>query len=876
MPKEMPKTYQPQQFEAEMYAHWENSGYFKANRVPGKKPYTIMMPPPNITGQLHMGHAMYTVQDVLTRYHRMKGDPTLWLPGTDHAAIATEARIVAQMAKEGVTKEDIGREGFLERAWAWKEEYGGRIVTQLRRLGASCDWSRERFTMDEGLSRAVKEVFVRLYDKGLIYRGERIINWCPECKTTLSDIEVEYEEQHSQLWHIRYPGDDGGDGVIVATTRPETMLGDTGVAVNPDDERYAAMRGKRVILPILNRVIPVVFDEYVDKEFGTGAVKMTPAHDPNDFEVAQRHGLETIRVMRDDGSMNENAGPYAGMKALECRKRVVEALQGLGLLVKIEPYTHNVGACYRCHHTVEPLVSKQWFVKMKPLAEPAIEVVKTGATKFVPQRFERVYLSWMENIRDWCISRQLWWGHRIPAYYCDACGEMTVARETPGKCPKCGQPMRQDEDALDTWFSSALWPFSTLGWPDQTEDLAYFYPTSTLVTAYDIIFFWVARMIFSGVEQMGETPFDTVLIHGLVRDTQGRKMSKSLDNGVDPQEIIEQYGADALRFSLVFGVAPGNDLNFGTDKVEAARNFANKVYNASRFVLMNLDGAEPVDGKPLELADKWILSRLNLCARDMTEKLDEFDLGLAAQRIYDFAWSEFCDWYIEWAKPRLLDGEAAQKKTAQAVLLHCLKGLLKLLHPFMPFLTESIWQMLPGAEGTIMLADWPVADAAFAFSAEATAAEGVIEAIRAVRTIRAEMKVEPGKRVRLLMMPTTEAWRQALKSSETAFQRLCGASAVEIVAATEPSGEKTVAVMCPAAEIHIPLGDLVDFQKELARLEKEKQGVLNEITRAEGMLTNEAYLAKAPAALVRQTKDKLETSKVTLASIEKRIAEMGR
>jgi len=870
--QEMPKAYQPQRFEAEMYKHWEESGCFTAKRVPGRKPFTIMMPPPNVTGQLHIGHALVsTMQDILIRYHRMKGDPTLWLPGTDHAAISTEARIVAAIAKEGLTKQDVGREKFLERAWAWKEKYGGTIVEQLRRIGTSCDWTRERFTMDEGMSRAVTEVFARLYEKGLIYRGERIINWCPNCRTTLSDIEVVFEEQRANLWHIRYPGEDGSEGVIIATTRPETMLGDSGVAVHPEDGRYSRLAGKNVMLPILNRPIPVVFDEYVDRAFGTGAVKMTPAHDPNDFEVAQRHNLPLIRVMRDDGAMNELAGPYAGMRALECRKLVVEELTKLGLLVKVEPHTHNVGTCYRCGKTVEPLTSLQWFVRMEPLAKPAVAVVKERKTRFVPPRFEKNYLNWMENIRDWCISRQLWWGHRIPAYYCDACGEMVVARAAVETCPKCGRPMRQDEDVLDTWFSSALFPFSTLGWPEETEDLKYFYPTSVLVTAYDIIFFWVARMIFSGVEQMGQTPFHTVLIHGLVRDALGRKMSKSLDNGIDPLDIIEQYGADALRFALVFGLAPGNDINFSLDKVEAARNFANKVYNASRFVLMNLDEAEPLKGKPLELADKWILTRLNACVRDITVNIEACDPSLAAQRVYEFAWSEFCDWYIEWAKPRLMDGVPEQKKTAQAVLLYGLKGLLRLLHPIMPFLTESVWLKLPGTEGTIMLADWPVADPAYEFPAEAAACGGVIEAIRAVRGVRAEMKVEPSRRVRLMLRPAGEAWAEALASSESALLRLCGGSAMEILKADENVREKTVSAVCPAAEILIPLGDLVDFEKETARLEKEKASVAMEISRAESMLSNEGYLAKAPAQLIRQTREKLESNRQMLVSIEKRL-----
>ena len=653
----MPKTYDPTTVETRLYEKWESEGLFKpADHKPeGAKPFCIVMPPPNITGQLHMGHAMdNTMPDILVRYHRMLGDDTLWLPGTDHASIATEVKIIQALAKEGLTKQDLGREGFLKRAWEWKAEYGGRIERQLRRLGSSCDWSRERFTMDEGCSKAVQEVFVRLYEEGLIYRGNRIINWCPECRTALSDAEVEFEEQDSHLWYIRYPAEDGGEGVIVATTRPETMLGDTGVAVNPEDERYQHLIGKNVVLPIRNRPIPVVADEYVEKEFGTGAVKMTPAHDPNDFEVAQRHNLAVERVMNDDGTMNELCGKYAGMPAMECRKAIVEDLKALGLLVKIEPYTHNVGTCYRCHHTVEPLVSTQWFVRMKPLAEPAIEAVRSGKTKFVPERFDKTYFNWMENIRDWCISRQLWWGHRIPAYYCTnkACGHMVVAKEAPDVCPHCGAPMVQDEDVLDTWFSSALWPFSTLGWPEKTEDLERFYPNTLLVTGYDIIFFWVARMIFSGCKQMGETPFAHVLIHGLVRDAQGRKMSKSLNNGIDPIQVIDQYGADALRFALIQGVAPGNDVRFSDEKVLSARNFANKVWNASRFALMNLEGPAD-DSLPKNIADKWILTRLNDAIRVVSEHLNDFDLAMAAQKLYDFIWSELCDWSLELAKAPL-------------------------------------------------------------------------------------------------------------------------------------------------------------------------------------------------------------------------------
>ena len=898
MKQELPKQYQPQQFESEMYRDWEEKGYFKAHRDANKKPFTIVMPPPNITGQLHMGHAMDgTMQDVLTRYHRMKGEAALWLPGTDHASIATEVKIIDAMAKEGLTKDMLGREKFLERAWAWKAEYGGRIVRQFRRLGASCDWSRERFTMDEGCSRAVKEVFVRLYEKGLIYRGNRLVNWCPCCNTPISDAEVEYAEKEGSFWHLLYPVKETGEMLELATTRPETMLGDTAVAINPNDPRYAHLHGCHVLLPLTDREIPIVCDEHADMEKGTGVVKITPAHDPNDYDVGQRHKLPIVRVFTYDGHMtgaadkaaadelfasgratvNEpevlDCGKYAGMTTAEARKAIVADLKALGLLKAIEPLKHEVGTCYRCHTTVEPMVSKQWFVKMQPLADPAIKAVKDGETQFVPERFTKNYMNWMENIRDWCISRQLWWGHRIPAYYCDACGEMTVSREAPEKCPKCGAPMRQDEDVLDTWFSSALWPFSTLGWPDETEDLKYFYPTDVLVTGWDIIFFWVARMIFSGIEQMGKPPFHTVLIHGLVRDAQGRKMSKSLGNGIDPQEVIDKYGADALRFALMFGVAPGNDMNFSDEKVESARNFANKVYNASRFVLMNMDEAVPLEGRALELSDKWILTRLNACIRDMTQNLDSYDLGLAAQRIYDFAWSEFCDWYIEWAKPRLTGDEPEAKKTAQAVLLHTLKGLLRLLHPYMPFLTESIWQQLPGVEGTIMLADWPVADEAFDFPREAALCEGVIEAIRAVRALRSEMKVDIGRRLHLLLIPSDESWKAPLLDNEGAFKRLCGASAVSLFAEAADPG-KTVSAVCPAAEIRIPLGDLVDMDKEIARLNKEKANVENEIRRAEGMLNNPGYLAKAPAALIESTREKLENAKGMLRKIEERIKEM--
>ncbi len=779
---DMETRFNPQAIEAELYKAWEESGAFVAHREEGKKPFTIVMPPPNITGQLHMGHAMDCIlQDAPIRYHRMKGDPTLWLPGTDHAAIATEVKIVEAMRKEGLTKQGIGREAFLERAWNWKKEYGGRIVHQQRKMGVSCDWSRERFTMDEGCSKAVREVFVRLFEKGLIYRGQRMINWCPACRSALSDAEVVYKEQASHLWHIRYPGADGSEGVVVATTRPETMLGDTGVAVNPADERYTELVGKKVILPIMNKEIPVVADEYVEMDFGTGAVKMTPAHDPNDFEVAQRHNLEIITVTNDDGTMNENAGRFAGMDPMECRKAVVEELEKLGLLVKIEDYSHNVGFCYRHENTpVEPRLSEQWFVKMKPLAEPAIAAVKEGKTKFVPDRFSKIYYNWMENIRDWCISRQLWWGHRIPAWYCEECGEMTVSREDPACCPKCGGKLHQDEDVLDTWFSSALWPFSTLGWPEETEDLKYFYPTSMLVTGYDIIFFWVARMIFSGIEHMGETPFETVLIHGLVRDEQGRKMSKSLGNGVDPLEVVEEYGADALRFSLVMGVSPGNDTRYSTEKVEAARNFANKVWNASRFVLMNVNERKEFEVSKLETADKWILSRLQEAIRDVSDHMEDGDFGLAATKIYDFAWSEFCDWYIELSKSRLLGEDGESKETVKAVLLFVLENLLKLLHPFMPFLTEQVYKYLPETEGFLMLQKWPETNAELIFSEDEQRMQGIMEIIRTIRNLRSEMNVAPSKRTRLMLLPA-EGWSETLRGGDGYFRRLAGASETELL-----------------------------------------------------------------------------------------------
>ena len=872
---DMPKTYDPQSVESRLYEKWESEGLFMPaeHKPEGSKPFCIVMPPPNITGQLHMGHAMdNTMPDILVRYHRMLGDDTLWLPGTDHASIATEVKIILAMAKEGLTKQDLGREGFLKRAWEWKAEYGGRIERQLRRLGSSCDWSRERFTMDKGCSDAVLEVFVKLYNEGLIYRGNRIINWCPQCKTALSDAEVEFEEQASNLWYIRYPAEDGGEGVIVATTRPETMLGDTGVAVNPEDERYAHLVGKNVMLPIRNRPIPVVGDEYVEKEFGTGAVKMTPAHDPNDFEVAMRHNLAVERVMNDDGTMNEVCGKYAGMTAMECRKAIVEDLKELGLLVKIEPYTHNGGTCYRCHHTVEPLVSTQWFVRMKPLAEPAIEAVRSGKTQFVPERFDKTYFNWMENIRDWCISRQLWWGHRIPAYYCTnkQCNHMVVAKKAPEKCPECGAPMVQDEDVLDTWFSSALWPFSTLGWPEKTEDLKRFYPNTLLVTGYDIIFFWVARMIFSGCKHMGETPFKYVLIHGLVRDAQGRKMSKSLGNGIDPIEMIDKYGADALRFSLIQSVAPGNDVRFSDEKVTAARNCANKVWNASRFALMNLDGPAD-DTLPKGIADKWILTRLNDAIETVTMHLEQFDLAMAAQKLYDFIWSELCDWYLELAKAPLYGDDENAASATRATLKYVLVSTLKLLHPFMPFLTEEIYSYLPFTSGSIMVSSWPKVGENF--PQEAAAMQHIMDVVSAVRNLRAGMNVPPSRKAHIFIVPAEGIDGSIFTENESFFQRLASAEGVQVVA-REELPRNVVSAVCPCGEAFLPTGELVDVEKEIARLNKEIANLDNEIKRAEGKLNNPGFVGKAPANVVQAERDKLTTNKTMLEALHKRLEDM--
>ena len=865
--KELAKTYEPQEVEDRIYRFWEEGGYFHAEAHPDKKPYTIVMPPPNITGQLHMGHALdETLQDILIRWRRMQGYEALWVPGTDHASIATEAKIVEAMAKEGLTKEDLGRDGFLERAWAWKETYAGRIEQQLKKLGSSCDWERERFTLDEGCSKAVREVFVRLYEKGLIYRGERIINWCPHCKTSISDAEVEFEEKDAFFYHLRYPIEGTGEYLELATTRPETMLGDTAVAVHPDDERYKALVGKNVILPLVNKAIPVVADTYVEMDFGTGVVKITPAHDPNDFEVGLRHGLPVITVTTEDGHMNELAGKYAGMTLMDCRKAVVKDLEDGGYLVKTEPLKHNVGSCYRCRTVIEPRVSQQWFVKMKPLAEPAIEAVRSGRTKFVPERFDKVYYNWMENIRDWCISRQLWWGHRIPAWYCPDCGEIVVSREDPAACPKCGcTALKQDEDTLDTWFSSALWPFSTLGWPDKTPELAYFYPTSTLVTGYDIIFFWVARMIFSGVEHMGEAPFDTVLIHGLIRDAQGRKMSKSLGNGVDPLEVIAQYGADALRFMLATGNSPGNDMRFTTEKVESSRNFANKLWNAARFILMNLGDGDIEPGLPdtLTLEDKWILSKFNSLARAVTDNLEKFELGLAVQKLYDFIWDQFCDWYIELCKARLQGEKAAD---ARRVLVFVMTRTLSLLHPFMPFVTEEIWQSLPHEGEALIRAPWPVYDEALAFPAEEKEMERVMDAIRAIRNRRAEMNVPPSRKAEVYV---ETAFADTFHTGAPFIQRLASASAVRVGESFEVPG--AVKIVTADATIQIPMDELVDRAAELARLSKERESVQKQLDGAQARLNNPAFTSKAPEAVVATARENAERLAEKLALLDQTI-----
>ena len=874
MAKELDKQYSPQNVEDRTYKFWCDHKYFHAEVNPDKKPYTIVIPPPNITGQLHMGHALdETLQDILIRWRRMEGYETLWLPGTDHASIATEAKIVEAMRKEGITKEEIGREKFLERAWEWKAQYGGRIVEQLQKLGSSCDWDRERFTLDEGCSKAVREVFCKLYDKGLIYRGERIINWCPHCLTSISDAEVEYEDQAGHFWHLRYPFKDGTGYLELATTRPETLLGDTAVAVNPNDERYKDVVGKTLILPIVHREIPVIADDYVDIEFGTGVVKVTPAHDPNDFEVGLRHNLEVINVLTPDAKIVDDYPKYAGMDRYEARKAVVEDLEAEGALVEIEDYSHNVGTCYRCGTTVEPRVSKQWFVKMEPLAKPAVEVVRNGEVKFVPERFDKTYFHWMENIKDWCISRQLWWGHRIPAYYCDDCGEVMVSAQEVHTCSKCGSNhVHQDPDTLDTWFSSALWPFSTLGYPDDTKELEYFYPTDTLVTGYDIIFFWVARMIFSGVEHMGQVPFHTVLIHGLVRDAQGRKMSKSLGNGIDPLLVIDQYGADALRFTLATGNAPGNDMRFSDEKVKASRNFANKLWNAARFVLMYLGNDYSYPGLPKDLAieDKWILSKVNTLAKEVTDNLERFELGIAVAKLYDFIWDVFCDWYIEIAKIRLQSGEGAD--TAKAVLVYVLTDILKLLHPFMPFITEEIYQAIPHDTESIMISKWPEYDPTLSFVDEEAQMEKIMDAIRAIRNRRAEMNIPPSKKSKVYV---ETAFADVFAVGSEFIKRLAYASDVEIADAFGDLGN-TVTIVTNDAKIYIPLGDLVDFEAEAKRLQKELAAAEEKLAFINKKLDNPGFVNKAPEKVVQQNRD--EAAKLTekIANLRSSLENLGK
>ena len=878
--KELEKNYNPSEIEDKLYQKWLDNHYFHAKVNQDKKPFTIVMPPPNITGQLHMGHALdNTMQDILIRYKRMQGYEALWQPGTDHASIATEVKIIDKLKSEGISKEDLGREKFLERAWDWKEEYGGRIVSQLKKMGSSADWERERFTMDEGCSDAVQEVFIRLYEKGYIYKGSRIINWCPVCQTSISDAEVEHEEQNGFFWHINYPivGEDGF--VEIATTRPETLLGDTAVAVNPEDERYTHLVGKMLELPLTGRQIPVVADAYVDKEFGTGCVKITPAHDPNDFEVGKRHNLPELCILNDDATINENGGKYAGMDRYAARKQIVKDLEELGLLVKVVPHSHNVGTHDRCHTTVEPMVKPQWFVKMDELAKPAIEAVKSGQLKFVPERFDKIYLNWLENIRDWCISRQLWWGHRIPAYYCQECGEVVVAREEPHVCPKCGGThFKQDEDTLDTWFSSALWPFSTLGWPKNTEELSYFYPTDVLVTGYDIIFFWVIRMVFSGLEYTGRLPFHTVLIHGLVRDSQGRKMSKSLGNGIDPLEVIDKYGADALRMTLITGNAPGNDMRFYWERVEASRNFANKVWNASRFIMMNLDKAEvkEMDLSALTMADKWILSKANTVAKEVTDNLDKYELGIALQKIYDFIWEEFCDWYIEMVKPRLYNDEDTTKAAALWTLKTVLVQSLKLLHPYMPFLTEEIFCNLQEEEPSIMISSWPVYKKEWAFEEEEYAIETIKEAVRGIRNVRTSMNVAPSRKAKVYVVSEDAAIRHIFEHSKVFFATLGSASEVAVQADKSGIADDAVSAVIPGAFIYIPFADLVDIAKEIERLTKEEERLTKELARVNGMLSNERFISKAPEAKIAEEKEKLAKYSQMMEQVKERLQQLSR
>ncbi len=878
--KELEKNYNPADIEDRLYAGWMEKNYFHAEVNRDKKPFTIVMPPPNITGQLHMGHALdNTLQDILIRFKRMQGFEALWVPGTDHASIATEAKVVEKIKEEGLTKDDLGREKFLERVWDWKKQYGGRIVSQLKRIGSSCDWDRERFTMDEGCNKAVKEVFVNLYNKGLIYRGERIINWCPKCLTSISDAEVEYEDQAGHFWHLRYQLSDKSGYINLATTRPETLLGDTAVAVNPNDERYKDLVGKTVILPIVHREIPIVADDYVEMEFGTGVVKITPAHDPNDFEVGLRHNLPVINVMTDDAKIVDEYEKYAGMDRYEARKAIVADLEAEGALVKIEDYSHNVGTCYRCHSTVEPRVSKQWFVAMEELAKPAIEAVKEGKTKFIPEHFDKTYYHWLENIRDWCISRQLWWGHQIPAFYCDDCGELVVTKENSCNCPKCGKPMRQDPDTLDTWFSSALWPFSTLGWPEKTEEMDYFYPTSVLVTGYDIIFFWVIRMMFSGLEHVDNIPFEKVFIHGLVRDSQGRKMSKSLGNGIDPLEVIDKYGADALRLTLVTGNAPGNDMRFYWERVEASRNFANKVWNASRFIMMNIEKADvpqEIDVNTLTQADKWILSKVNTLAKDVTENMEKYELGVAVAKIYDFIWEEFCDWYIEMVKPRLYNDDDTTKSAALWTLKKVLIDSLKLLHPYMPFITEEIFCNLQDKEESIMISQWPQYTDKYNFESDEKAVEVIKEAVKNIRNVRAEMNVAPSKKASVYVVSDNDEIKDIFAKNEVFFKTLGYASEVFIQSDKEGIDDDAVSVLIHNAAIYIPFAQLVDVAKEIERLTKEKSKLEGELKRSNNMLSNEKFISKAPASKIEEEKAKLEKYTQMMEQVNARLAQLSK
>ncbi len=897
MGRELAKTYDPKGIEDRLYQKWLDKKYFHAEVDRTKTPFTIVIPPPNITGQLHMGHALdNTMQDILIRYKRMQGYNALWQPGTDHASIATEVKIIEKLKEEGIDKNDLGREGFLERAWDWKKEYGGRIVSQLKKLGSSCDWDRERFTMDEGCNKAVTEVFVKMHEKGWIYKGSRIINWCPVCNTSISDAEVEYQEQAGHFWHIKYPlVDQNGqpsktEFLEFATTRPETMLGDTAVAVNPNDERYTYLKGRQVWLPIVNKAIPVVEDEYVDMEFGTGVVKITPAHDPNDFEVGKRHNLPEVNIMNDDATINENGGKYAGLDRYEARKQIVEELEKEGLLVRIEDYSHNVGTHDRCKTTIEPMIKKQWFVKMDELIKPAVEAVKKGEIKLIPERMNKIYYNWTDNIRDWCISRQLWWGHRIPAYYCDKCGEIVVAKEAPAVCPKCGEThFTQDPDTLDTWFSSALWPFSTLGWPEKTEDLDYFYPTDVLVTGYDIIFFWVIRMIFSGYEQMGEKPFKTVLFHGLVRDSQGRKMSKSLGNGIDPLEIIDRYGADALRLTLITGNAPGNDMRFYYERVEASRNFANKVWNASRFIMMNMDQEEEKTGKrgwetsyedirnSLYPVDRWILSKLNTLVKEVTDNMDSFELGIAVQKVYDFIWDEFCDWYIEMVKPRLYstdEKDSEGKRAALWTLQNVLIDALKLLHPYMPFITEEIFCTLQTKEESIMVSEWPVFREERQYAKEENAIELMKEAVRGIRNVRTEMNVAPGRKAAVFVVSDNEGVRQIFEEGRQFFTSLAAASELTVQADKSGIDDSAVSVVIPNATVYIPFEELVDIAQEIERLKKEQKRLEGELARVQGMLGNEKFMSKAPKQKVDEERAKLEKYTQMKVQVEERLAQL--